>query len=281
MSEPFVFRPGTNDEAMFRHLLRHAPDEYRLPEHFGPDEIVMDIGVHIGGFSYLALRRGAHRVFGFEAEPSNCEVARRNLAPFGERAQLRNAAVWRSDRPAGRLSYTYSSDAANTGGGSVVWESDGPGIEAIPFDDVVEEITDGGRRRIRLLKIDCEGSEFPILLTATKLDRIDRISGEFHEYGCDRNPQIIPEQARVPGVEQFTVEVLAESLRRAGFDITWARQGESSLGLFHAVRPAANGLAGRLRAAVNTLGRAIPRPHLGRAGSAAPRTPTTDERTPR
>src|SRR5690606_14735316 len=146
-------------------------------------------------------------------------------------------------------------DPANTGGGSVVWESDGPGIEALPFDDLIEEITDGGRRRIRLLKIDCEGSEFPILLTATKLDRIDRISGEFHEYGCERNPQTIPEHARVRGVDQYTVEALADSLRRAGFEVSWQRQGDSSLGLFHARRPTPNGLAGRLRAAFGALGR--------------------------
>lgn len=281
MSQPFVFRPGTNDEAMFRHLLDHAPDEYQLPAQFGPEDIVVDIGVHIGGFSYLALNRGAHRVFGFEAEPSNYACARQNLATFGDRAELRNAAVWRSDRPAGRLSFTYSDDRANTGGGSVVWESDGPGIEAVPFDQIVEEITDGGRRRIRLLKIDCEGSEFPILLTATKLDRIDRIAGEFHEYGCDRNPQVIPEHARVPGVTRFTIEVLADALRRAGFDVSWQRQGESSLGLFHAERPRRASIAGRLRTALGALGRALPRPHLHHAHTHPARStsPTTTDET--
>ncbi len=152
-----------------------------------------------------------------------------------------------------------------------MWESDGPGIESVPFDDVIEQVTEGGRRRIRLLKIDCEGSEFPILLTATKLDRIDRIAGEFHEIGCARNPQTIPDGARVPGVDQFTVEVLAEALRRAGFDVTWQRQGDTSLGLFHAERRPAPGLAGRLRDAWHALGRAIPRPHLGR--TVRPRRP--------
>lgn len=265
MSHPFVFRPGTHDEAMFRHLATH--DEYRLPAAFDPEDIVVDIGVHIGGFSYQALSRGAGRVHGFEAEPSNCAVAAQNLAAFGDRVRVRNQAVWRSDRPAGRLSFTYSEDSANTGGGSVVWESDGPGVECVPLDAIIDEITENGRRRIRLLKIDCEGSEFPILLTATKLDRIDRIAGEFHEIGTPRNPQRIPEQARVPGVDAFTIEALDEALRRAGFVVAWQRHGDSSLGLFFAERPAPVGLAGRLRSAFGALGRSIPRPHLGRRTS--------------
>ncbi|MBX6313431.1 MAG: FkbM family methyltransferase [Isosphaeraceae bacterium] len=246
MSHPFVFRPGTNDEAMFRHFVAH--DEYRLPERFGPEDIVVDVGVHIGSFCYVALQRGAGRVYGFEAEPSNYECARRNLEAFGDRIHLTNRAVWRSDQPGGRVPFSYCDDRANTGGGSVLWESDGPSIEAVPFDDVLEEITDGGRRRIRMLKIDCEGSEFPILLTARRLDLIDYIAGEFHEIGCARNPQIIPDHARVPGVEAFTIEALDGCLRRAGFDVAFERHGDSNLGLFYARRPLhRRTLGGRLK----------------------------------
>jgi len=139
MSRPFAFRPGTNDEAMFRHLTEH--NEYRLPDRFEDGEIIVDVGVHIGGFSYLALSRGAACVYGFEAEASNYECALQNLADFGDRARLTNKAVWRSDRPAGKLTFTYSEEAGNTGGGSVLWESDGPGIPTVPFDEVILQIT--------------------------------------------------------------------------------------------------------------------------------------------
>lgn len=269
----FAFRPGTNDEAMFRHIVTH--NEYQLPERFNGDETVVDVGVHIGGFSYLALSRGAGRVIGFEAEPGNVACARRNLAEFGDRAVVHHRAVWRSDRPAGRLHVTLSDDPPNTGGNSVVWESSGPGVDTIGLDDVLLEATDGGRRRVALLKIDCEGSEFPILLTARRLDLIDRIAGEFHEYGCPRNPQAIPDGARVEGVPQFTVEALLDCLRRAGFDVTWHRHEDSFLGLFFAdrpERPAAPGTArgGRLRA----LWTALRPPHLGRRRGPRPqRTP--------
>ena len=90
-------------------------------------------------------------------------------------------AVWRSDRPDGRLHFSPSSDAANSGGGTIIWETDGPFVETIPFDSVIEAVSRGGARRIDLVKIDCEGSEFPILLTSSKLRHIDRIVGEYHE----------------------------------------------------------------------------------------------------
>jgi FkbM family methyltransferase len=277
MSQPtFAFRPGTNDEAMFRHIITH--NEYEIPERFGPDQTIVDIGLHIGGFSYLALSRGARRVFGFEAEPANAACARANLAEFGDRAVVINKAVWRSDRPAGRLNVTYSDDAPNTGGSSVLWESDGPGVEAIALDDALLEATGGGRRRVDLLKIDCEGSEFPILLTARRLDLVDRIAGEFHEIGTPRNPQAIPEHARVPGVPAFTVEALAAALERAGFRVAWRRHDDSFLGLFFAERaaPPRPSVARRLRTIWHAI--AARTPHFARRAGA---TRAGTERTPR
>ena len=94
---------------------------------------------------------------------------------------------------------------------------------------------DRGRRRIDLVKIDCEGAEFPILLTSKLLARFDRIVGEYHELRAS-----LPAHVRVPGCDQFTVEVLADTLQRSGFTVTWQRQATAKygdLGLFFAERP--------------------------------------------
>jgi FkbM family methyltransferase len=237
MSPAFQFRPGTCDEAVFRHLLEH--DEYRMPERFGPADLVVDIGVHIGTFCYCALRRGAGHVVGFEAEPSNFECATRLLSEFGDRVRLANKAVWRSDdRSVARLPFFRSTDPLNTGGGSVVW-SDGAGsVAAVPFDDVLGEVTEGGRRRVRMLKIDCEGSEFPILLTSKLLHLIDYIAGEYHEFNGEYDSQYIHEHARIPGFDRYTMVDLADHLRRHGFDVASVRHPGSHMGLFYATRAA-------------------------------------------
>ncbi len=229
----------------------------------------MDIGVHIGGFSYSALTRGAGRLFGFEAEPSNFDAARENLRAFGDRVTLVNKAVWRSDRPASSLAFTPSGDPANTGGGSLLWGGSGRKVETVPFDDVLDRATNGGRRRVAFLKIDCEGSEFPILLTSKKLHLIDTIAGEFHETSGDH----LADEVRVSGFERFTVEALARQLRGAGFEVTWRRQGDSPMGLFFARRPAPrrSTWGGRLKSILKHLSKTPARPAGSEAGERIPR----------
>ena len=231
MQRDFALRPGTNDDVIYTNVVRR--NEYRVPENLS-GAVVIDIGVHVGAFSYLALSRGAAELHGFEPEAANLAAAAQNLAPFGGRVHLHSRAVWRSDRAAPLLHFFRSTDAANAGGGTLIWDTDGPLVDAVPFDDVIDEVTADGRRRVTLLKIDCEGAEFPILLTSNRLDRIDRIVGEYHELRAD-----LPRHVRIPGYDQFTVEGLTAHLERAGFTVTLEPQAMGTfgaLGLFFAER---------------------------------------------
>jgi hypothetical protein len=45
------------------------------------------------------------------------------------------------------LHFWRSDDEANAGGGTVIWETDGPLVEGIPFDDVVSSIGSRAARR--------------------------------------------------------------------------------------------------------------------------------------
>ncbi len=229
----FSLRPGTFDEGVF--LTVNMQNEYRLPESFEPDDVIVDIGTHIGSFCYAALRRGANRVHGFEAEAGNYACAARNLAPFGGRARLRNAAVWRSDKPVEKLTFTPSTDETNNAGGNV-WSGSGEEVEAVAFDEVIREVTDGGARRVRLLKVDCEGSEFPILFTSRMLHLVDDIRGEFHEFGGEYDESPVPESMKIEGYGRFTMTELAEVLEGAGFSVSSYRHEGTRLGIFFASR---------------------------------------------
>jgi FkbM family methyltransferase len=229
----FVFRPGTNDEGMFTYIQEN--DDYHLPLKFEPSDIVIDIGMHIGAFCYKVLKLGACHVYAFEAERSNYECAVRNLKSFGDRIHLHHKAVWRSDRKGDKLFYCPSDDRENWGGGHVFWARSGQEVPVIALDDVLTEVTRRGRRRVRLLKIDCEGSEFQILLTSRLLHLIDEIAGEYHEYGCKDDQLPILDHARVAGCEKHSVEELTKGLQRAGFRVTSQAYPVGTLGLFHAV----------------------------------------------
>ena len=234
MNHSFHFREGTLDERMFQAVSLY--NEYRLPDSFEPDDIIVDVGTHIGSFCYAALERGSNCVHGFEADEANFVCATQNLQNFGGRVTLQQKALWRSDGPATTLRFFAPRDCANTGGGNVVWNEGEQEVQAIPFDDAIRAITRDGRYRVRLLKIDCEGSEFPILLTSRTLHLIDRIVGEYHEFHGDRDDYPIPAIARVDGFDRFTIDELTTFLRRAGFEVESTRDGETNMGLFFATR---------------------------------------------
>ena len=52
LSCPFALRPGTDDEVVW-HCVVEA-NEYRLPDKLDADDVVLDIGAHIGVVSHLA-----------------------------------------------------------------------------------------------------------------------------------------------------------------------------------------------------------------------------------
>jgi FkbM family methyltransferase len=227
----FRVRPGTNDDLIYMNVVTR--NEYRVPEDMS-GAVVIDVGMHVGAFGHLALTRGAAELHGFEPEVRNYSCAVQNLAPFGTRVHLDNRAVWRSDVSSPALHFWRSTDDANAGGGTLIWDTDGPLVEAVSFDDVVDTVSENGRRRVSLLKIDCEGAEFPILLTSSRLGLIDRIVGEYHELRAE-----LPRHVRLPGYKQFTVEILAAHLETVGFAVTLEQQATATfgaLGLFFANR---------------------------------------------
>jgi FkbM family methyltransferase len=252
------FRNGTLDQAIFNGVVVH--NEYRLPERFAPGDIVIDIGAHIGSFAQAVLSRGCRNVYGIEADGANFEIAAAYLRPYIDKGhlQLVRGAVWRSDRNTDQLrfdgyhpfpkSFTGMEGIINTGNGSVVWGSGEP-VAKLAFDEIVDRVTNHGEHRVRLLKLDCEGAEWPVLLTSQRLGLIDEICGEFHEIGGEYLEISEDRTEKQPvfsfeSVEKFTIDVLVKYLTDAGFTVTWHRHKRPTgalegLGLFFAMRGAA------------------------------------------
>src|SRR5262249_30890243 len=123
LASRLVFRSGTWDRTIFMGIVER--NEYRLPESFAPDDLVVDIGMHVGGFCFAALMRGCRNVYGFEAEGENFDLAVRNLQGFGERVHVYHKAVWRSDRESDTLFHGGYPPDGNTGGGCILYPSTG------------------------------------------------------------------------------------------------------------------------------------------------------------
>ena len=238
MNGAWRFRDGTLDKTIFNLVV--LLNEYQLPPRFAPDDIVIDVGAHIGSFAHAALSRGCQHVYCIEADRTNVEIAAQNLRPDIEsgRVRLVRGAAWRSDRNSDELyfdgyhrfteSYPGLEGILNTGNGSVVWGRGEP-VAKIAFDEIVDRATNHGERPVRLLKLDCEGAEWPILLTSQRLGLITEICGEFHEIGGgfleigDDRPGQEPVFS-FANVEKFTIDLLVDSLSDAGFAVSYRRE---------------------------------------------------------
>lgn len=253
MTETWQFRNDTMDRAIFNGVV--AYNEYELPAHFAPDDIIIDVGAHTGSFAHAAVSRGCENVCSTEPDHENCAIAAANLREYIERGIVRlvRGAVWRSDPNDDELyfdgyhpfpkSYPGMEGIINTGNGSVIWGEGAP-VPKLAFDDIVDSLTNSGEKRVRLLKLDCEGAEWPILLTSRRLHLVDEICGEFHEIGGQfleigenrRSKQpIFCTDHRV----NYTVDMLERFLNDAGFAVTYRRHRRPTgalegLGLFFA-----------------------------------------------
>ncbi|MBV9951604.1 MAG: FkbM family methyltransferase [Acidimicrobiia bacterium] len=248
-----LVRRGTYDAGIWAGVLRDYPS---IPEAFAPDDVVIDVGCHTGSFAEVACSRGARAVFGYEANRENFALAVINLA--GHRsAHLANVAIWRSDVAPTRLRFTPHPLDENTGGGSVlfdderassrhhdlspeVWEplsSAGPHdrlsaheVETLPLDDALRP-----HRRVRMVKIDAEGAEFPILLTSAELGRVEAVCGEYHQFSDEQMANLPPQS--VVGGARYDWPLLAGFLEDRGF-VVHATETVGGRGLFAAERPA-------------------------------------------
>lgn len=214
-----TFRDGTWDEAIYQQV--HDQNEYHIGE-LQPEDIVIDVGAHVGSFSILAHDLGSREIYAFEANPENAAIAAANI---GTRGKLINAAVWGHKREP--LLFHGSHDAWNTGGGNV-WGEEGQPIEVLDFNEFLEAL---GDRPIRLLKLDCEASEYSILYECRHLNQIQEIVLEYHWFDH------VPATYEGYQLEQLNGKALLEFLQGQGFEAEIQNAHPSGLGKIFAQRP--------------------------------------------
>lgn len=190
-------RDNTQDAHVLSEV--YCENEYRLPDSFDRDDVIIDVGAHIGCFALACLHRGAGKVVCYEPESSNFELLYENLKPYQGRVEAHRMAVWKSGvQEAVRLvlskpNYTAMHRATSA-------KAVGVEVPSRALDVILR-----GYSRVRLLKLDCEYSEYPILRTSKELHRVQEIVGEAHLGASSENG------VRLDG------DTIAELLRGQGF----------------------------------------------------------------
>jgi FkbM family methyltransferase len=147
-----------------------------------PGDTVVDLGAHVGMVSmFLAKAHPDIRVIAYEPVPPVFGLLQRNL----RRNRVANVtAVNMAVTGDGRTLDMVSHLASNSGGGTASFANLDRGDHqrwSVPSTTLDAIFSDHGIERCPLLKIDVEGGEYEVLLTARSLDRVDHIRGEFHE----------------------------------------------------------------------------------------------------
>lgn len=176
----FQTRIGTMDEGILQEVIVNDFYGFRnwRPRRAEDALSIVDIGAHVGGFSRWAAKlHPSARIVAFECFPENAVLAKLNTGAVGNVLAVEAAVVGRS-KPRGMVGPVFP----NTGGGCLQF-GDGPGC-GISCCTLSEILSTYDIDRVDYLKLDCEGSEWPILedAPAEVLNRIDCLSMELH---CD------------------------------------------------------------------------------------------------
>jgi FkbM family methyltransferase len=177
---------------------------------FKEGDVVIDIGGNVGMVSiFLAKKFPFLKIYAFEPVKENFENFKRNIKlnkiPDGV-ITVENLAVTKDAR-----TVNLNVNMANTGGSNLcvvkeIGSFQSNDVKSVTLEDIFEKFA---LKSCKLLKIDCEGSEYEILYNTDKdiLKKCEHMRGEFHE---DR---YIREQGySIAALEQYCKAIVDEVL---------------------------------------------------------------------
>jgi FkbM family methyltransferase len=175
-----AYRKGTADELVLRDSFSHDIFYSGVPEyHPAENDVIIDIGAHIGTFSLLSSSRARlGRVYAVEASQDTFNLLRINVALN----HITNISVHHVAIAEKEGQVTLYHDRGNWGHSIVKPLS--------AFSETVESTTltrfmeKNGIRHCHFMKFNCEGAEFPIVL-GTSQETLSRIGITLILYHCD------------------------------------------------------------------------------------------------
>jgi FkbM family methyltransferase len=200
----FYMRQWFDDSAMTSEAMRTAR---RIGAR--PDDVVLDLGAHIGSFGWTLLSEfNVKQCIFVEADPINIDVLRVNTAQFGDRAIIEPYAVV-GRNPATKLVTLWRT--GYTGCGSLHRRKRFFNVK-VPTVELGELLD---RYRPTFLKIDVEGAEFDF--TWEMNSEVREIYAEIHRHDVERR-DVVP--------VRFADEPLAivQKLESQGFRVTHRKQ---------------------------------------------------------
>jgi FkbM family methyltransferase len=189
----FWLRQGAHDMKaldLLAYLRAEAEVMARVnPNYLKANDIVLDVGAHVGVFTAAALRHGAAKVMMVEPDPLNIECLRRNFA-----AELASGRVILVPEGAWSSVGTFKlyTGLTNSGMNTMVLPEDGAGyveVKTRPLDQMAAE---AGLARVDFIKMDIEGAEREALKGAAQILGRWKPRLMLDAYHRPDDPQVLP-----------------------------------------------------------------------------------------
>ena len=179
----FFYRRDTNDYQVI--LAIFVEDSLRILDlDWSPEDVMVNIGAHIGAASLLALTNPGIQVYAYEAVKESVDLLRRNAELNGlqERLHAFRRAVWK--RAGSKAKVYLNTLPGHRPIGTMLDQGDGT-FELVRTTSLSEILRVNQIERCKLLKMDVEGAEYAILKAASlrTLAKIERIHGQWHRIG--------------------------------------------------------------------------------------------------
>jgi FkbM family methyltransferase len=223
--EPVRIRPGTADVWT---VLDLVPPQHMPPPGLSP-RLVWDLGANIGlSMAHMAAVFAEARIVGVELDAANAELCRRNVAPWGDRCEVIEGAVFPRE---GEFTYHHQEGMEvgyRVDAGAGPEDAEERRARAVTLNSLLGRYD--ADAVIDFVKMDIEGAEREVLRENVEwADRVRSIRVEVHP--------------------PYTVPECLEDLRALGFD-AWRDEVPLDEGAGEpvtAVRPAGHPLAAQPR----------------------------------
>lgn len=178
----FFIRPASTDILIVKEVVERGQYFNKEGMEIKKDNIVIDIGAHIGAFSVLAAGLGAN-VFSYEPAQDSFDLLVKNIEYNGFSEQIK---VYKNGVMGSSGKRTLGIRMGNFGGSNLYNKSPvSEKVDCITLDQVFK---DNNITHCDFLKLDCEGAEYEIIKDFP-LDKIDRIAVEY--VGKKRRKELI------------------------------------------------------------------------------------------
>jgi len=183
-----------------------------------PDWVVVDIGAAIGEFTvYAAQKAAAGEIYAYEPNPQSFALLQENIM-LNKLSNVQTFCVGVWDQAGGMQLDLVNAEPLQ---GKTVFQQDEAITAEVPvitFDQLVQDSVDS---LIDLLKLDCEGAEYAILMgaSAKSLARVQRIVMEYHDLDAEHEHSRLVRFLEGSG---FSVQLHANSVHaEIGYLYAW------------------------------------------------------------